>query len=90
MPDFKTRYWGDSYARLSDIKTKYDPNHVFNCYNCVEGTNTNPEGKTSHLAVILGSVVLGLVLIAVIGFAAIKACQKKRNKHLNNQLLTSQ
>jgi ribonuclease T2 len=32
---WQERYWGDNYAHLLSIKTKWDPNSVFACRHCV-------------------------------------------------------
>ena len=29
LDDWTTRYWGENYGRLMEIKAKYDPNGVF-------------------------------------------------------------
>jgi hypothetical protein len=28
-PDWKRTFWGDNYPRLSEIKSKWDPNNIF-------------------------------------------------------------
>ncbi|KAJ7693434.1 FAD-binding domain-containing protein [Mycena rosella] len=40
-PDFSTAYWGENYARLEQIKRKYDPNHLLDCWNCVGWKGAN-------------------------------------------------
>ncbi|KAF9535189.1 FAD-binding domain-containing protein [Crepidotus variabilis] len=34
-PDWQTRFWGNNYARLLQIKNKYDPTHLLDCWRCV-------------------------------------------------------
>ncbi|KAF8172067.1 FAD-binding domain-containing protein [Pholiota molesta] len=34
-PDFTTAFWGKNYARLLSIKKKYDPDHLLDCWRCV-------------------------------------------------------
>jgi FAD/FMN-containing dehydrogenase len=34
-PDWQREFWGDNYARLLEIKRKYDPEGVFTCHHCV-------------------------------------------------------
>ncbi|KDQ14537.1 hypothetical protein BOTBODRAFT_174716 [Botryobasidium botryosum FD-172 SS1] len=34
-PNWQTTFWGDNYARLLDIKMKYDPTGVLTCEKCV-------------------------------------------------------
>jgi hypothetical protein len=35
-PDWPNALWGeDQYAKLLELKEKYDPNKVFNCWHCV-------------------------------------------------------
>jgi hypothetical protein len=29
------RYWGGNYAKLQQIKAKWDPEGVFGCHHCV-------------------------------------------------------
>jgi hypothetical protein len=29
------RYWGDKASNLTNIKSKYDPHHIFWCRNCI-------------------------------------------------------
>jgi hypothetical protein len=33
-PDWRNACWGPHYARLEELKNKYDPNRVFNCWHC--------------------------------------------------------
>lgn len=34
-PDWQQTYFGSNYARLLEVKNKYDPTHIFDCYKCV-------------------------------------------------------
>jgi FAD/FMN-containing dehydrogenase len=34
-PDWEQTFFGANYNRLLDIKNKYDPTHIFDCYKCV-------------------------------------------------------
>ncbi|KAH9893386.1 FAD-binding domain-containing protein [Cubamyces lactineus] len=34
-PNFETSFWGDNYDRLLQIKQKYDPDHLLDCWQCV-------------------------------------------------------
>ena len=56
-PDWRNACWGPHYARLEELKNKYDPNRVLNCWHCpgyageedpavvssVERTNSDPS-----------------------------------------------
>ncbi|KLO08170.1 FAD-binding domain-containing protein [Schizopora paradoxa] len=33
--DFEESFWGPNYPRLLEIKQKYDPNHLLDCWQCV-------------------------------------------------------
>lgn len=33
--DSAKKYWGTNLQALEEIKAKYDPDSVFNCYHCV-------------------------------------------------------
>lgn len=33
--DWEKKWWGDNYGRLLDIKKKYDPDRLLNCWKCV-------------------------------------------------------
>ncbi|KAF6750770.1 hypothetical protein DFP72DRAFT_817165 [Ephemerocybe angulata] len=33
--DFEDTFWGDNYPRLLEIKRKYDPDHLLDCWQCV-------------------------------------------------------
>lgn len=35
MPNWGERYWGDNYAKLKQVKQKWDPHHAFGCHHCV-------------------------------------------------------
>jgi hypothetical protein len=34
-PEWEQTFFGDNYPRLLEIKRKYDPDHVFDCWKCV-------------------------------------------------------
>ncbi|KJA24252.1 hypothetical protein HYPSUDRAFT_214704 [Hypholoma sublateritium FD-334 SS-4] len=34
-PNWQESFWGEHYPRLLDIKEKYDPNHLLDCWHCV-------------------------------------------------------
>lgn len=34
-PDWQESWWGDNYARLLEIKKKYDPDSLLKCWKCV-------------------------------------------------------
>ncbi|KAI1079996.1 hypothetical protein F5B20DRAFT_541944 [Whalleya microplaca] len=34
-PNWRESWWGDNYARLLQIKNKYDPERLLNCWKCV-------------------------------------------------------
>ncbi|KAF9561158.1 FAD-binding domain-containing protein [Agrocybe pediades] len=34
-PNFEESFWGDHYPRLLEIKKKYDPDHLLDCWHCV-------------------------------------------------------
>ncbi|KAI0869257.1 FAD binding domain-containing protein [Hypoxylon argillaceum] len=34
-PDWQQTYFGSNYERLLEVKEKYDPSHIFDCYKCV-------------------------------------------------------
>ncbi|KAK0206277.1 hypothetical protein DFS33DRAFT_1381395 [Desarmillaria ectypa] len=33
-PNHKVSFWGDNYPRLLEIKNRYDPGRILNCWNC--------------------------------------------------------
>jgi FAD/FMN-containing dehydrogenase len=34
-PDWETTFFGENYGRLLQIKNRYDPTHIFDCWKCV-------------------------------------------------------
>ncbi|KAF8901421.1 hypothetical protein CPB85DRAFT_1472916 [Mucidula mucida] len=34
-PNFEESFWGDNYKQLLEIKEKYDPGHLLDCWHCV-------------------------------------------------------
>ncbi|KIM48619.1 hypothetical protein M413DRAFT_20978 [Hebeloma cylindrosporum] len=34
-PDWEVSFWGGHYPRLLEIKKKYDPDHILDCWHCV-------------------------------------------------------
>ena len=46
VEDWESAYWGNGYARLLEVKKKYDPSGLINCWKCVgfqEGIRTDEE-----------------------------------------------
>lgn len=33
--NWQTEYWAGNYPRLAELKAKYDPEGLFNCWRCV-------------------------------------------------------
>ena len=44
--DFQHAYWGKNFARLADVKKKYDPNGLFFVHNGVGSERWSPDGFT--------------------------------------------
>jgi FAD/FMN-containing dehydrogenase len=44
--DWQQAYWGSDYARLAQIKQKYDPNGLFFVHNGVGSENWSADGFT--------------------------------------------
>eukprot|EP00128_Syssomonas_multiformis_P011734 Colp12_sorted_trinity150504_noHs@3484 len=68
---WKTRYWGSNVNRLEQIKQKYDPNAVFNCYHCVGSTSavntvnfSTASGTGVHIGLLVSMAILAFSLIA--------------------------
>ncbi|KAJ7591558.1 FAD-binding domain-containing protein [Mycena floridula] len=40
-PDFTKSFWGKNYDRLVSLKRKYDPNHLLDCWRCVDWKGAN-------------------------------------------------
>jgi hypothetical protein len=34
-PDWEATFFGENYGRLLEIKNRYDPTHMFDCWKCV-------------------------------------------------------
>jgi FAD/FMN-containing dehydrogenase len=45
-PSFGQAYWGSNYARLRDVKKKYDPDGLFFVHNGVGSEDWSPDGFT--------------------------------------------
>lgn len=41
--DHEVAFWGEHYQRLFDIKQKYDPDHLLDCWHCVGWNRTSPR-----------------------------------------------
>lgn len=80
--DFENRYWGANKERLREIKSKYDPEGLLKCYNCI-GTKKVPDTppKDNQLLIILLSVGGGVVLLVAlfIGYRCYKGKQLKKS-----------
>jgi len=42
--DWQQEFWGENYARLSQIKRKYDPEDLFFCHHCVGSERWSKDG----------------------------------------------
>lgn len=49
-PNFQVSFWGHHYERLLEIKRKYDPEHLLDCWHCV-GWNPSSSRFTCYLPV---------------------------------------
>jgi FAD/FMN-containing dehydrogenase len=43
---FQHSYWGDNYARLAEIKKRYDPAGLFVVHNGIGSEQWSPDGFT--------------------------------------------
>jgi FAD/FMN-containing dehydrogenase len=43
-PDWQRSFWGENYQRLSQIKSKYDPEGLFFCHHCVGSERWSQDG----------------------------------------------
>ena len=43
--DWQREFWGENYARLSEIKRKYDPDGLFFCHHCVGSEGWSEDGS---------------------------------------------
>ncbi|KAI0319090.1 FAD-binding domain-containing protein [Amylostereum chailletii] len=46
-PNHEVAFWGDNYARLLNVKNKYDPEGIFECWQCV-GWDPKSERYTCY------------------------------------------
>jgi hypothetical protein len=44
--EFQQSYWGGNYARLVEVKRKYDPDGLFFVHNGVSSEQWSPDGFT--------------------------------------------
>ncbi|TFK67439.1 FAD-binding domain-containing protein [Pluteus cervinus] len=49
-PNYQEAFWGDNYAELLQIKNKYDPDHLLDCWHCV-GWNPRSSRYSCYLDV---------------------------------------
>mmetsp|Transcript_2860 Transcript_2860/g.6726 ORF Transcript_2860/g.6726 Transcript_2860/m.6726 type:complete len:621 (-) Transcript_2860:68-1930(-) len=63
-PDWRNSLWGTQYDRLLELKNKYDPDRVFNCWHCVGYTGLEnpvledgPSSEAGHISSIFECVV---------------------------------
>ncbi len=82
MEDYKVRYWGSNYERLLQIKQKYDPSNVFQCYNCVGFDFTQVDGS-KKLVIIILAVVGSLIVVALTVFVIQNRCAKRNRERLS-------
>lgn len=63
-PDWKQAFFGDNYDRLLQIKNKYDPHGLFDCFKCVGWTGYNKYATSHRTATFLAhSLQLSLLLL---------------------------
>jgi FAD/FMN-containing dehydrogenase len=43
-PNWQEEFWGENYQRLSQIKSKYDPEGLFFCHHCVGSERWSADG----------------------------------------------
>jgi FAD/FMN-containing dehydrogenase len=43
-PDWQRSFWGDNYARLLEVKRRYDPDGLFYCHHCVGSEDWTTDG----------------------------------------------
>jgi ribonuclease T2 len=48
--DYRQRFWGSNYELLVAINAKYDPEHLFQCHNCVAPDSSEPPTVAPTLA----------------------------------------
>ncbi|EPQ50955.1 FAD-binding domain-containing protein [Gloeophyllum trabeum ATCC 11539] len=48
-PNHKVAFWGDNYSRLLEIKDKYDPDRLLDCWQCV-GWTPNSKRFACYIA----------------------------------------
>jgi FAD/FMN-containing dehydrogenase len=48
---WKTRYWGQNYAKLENVKHRYDKANLFWCHNCVGSDLPRPHVSTDAVLV---------------------------------------
>ncbi|KAI5122687.1 hypothetical protein M0805_009740 [Coniferiporia weirii] len=48
-PDHESSYWGPNYPRLLEIKEKYDPLHLLDCWQCVGWEGPADERYSCYL-----------------------------------------
>ncbi|KAJ7130596.1 FAD-binding domain-containing protein [Mycena epipterygia] len=48
-PNFSESFWGENYQRLLQIKGKYDPEHLLDCWNCVGWSGAADELFSCYL-----------------------------------------
>ena len=44
QPNWQEEFWGENYQRLSQIKSKYDPEGLFFCHHCVGSERWSNDG----------------------------------------------
>jgi len=47
--DHEVSYWGPNYARLLEIKQKYDPHHLLDCWQCVGWLGASDERYSCYI-----------------------------------------